>query len=149
MTLNGIKFIFKGKPYEVLYHSETKIDGKWTNSIVYKALNTEGNKIFGSVYVRTESDVEWNDFIESIFLAQDKEKSGRRIGNTTRLADFYIQVLFNRGEVQVQDHHSDYNSHRALLERILKRITTEHPRVNLEVNRVKLTIKIVQNVRAC
>lgn len=54
-------------------------------------------------------------------------KEGRRKGNTTRLLDHYIQVLFESGEVVLIDHHS--KGHDSLLERFKLRMKHEHPSV--------------------
>lgn len=50
--------------------------------------------------------------------------SGRRSGNSTRLADHYIQVLFNTGKVKVIDH-TDLGD-KYLLDVIVQRLQREH-----------------------
>jgi hypothetical protein len=50
----------------------------------------------------------------------------RRSGRSTRLMDNYIQVLFEKGEVIVLDHHPLRDSSRHLYERVLKRLYKEH-----------------------
>jgi len=77
---------------------------------------------------------------------------GRQTGRTTRLVDFYIQQLFECGEISnITDHiEKDYphnNSYKMdsfLIDRILNRITREHPGIakKIEVNHTKKTIKI-------
>lgn len=77
---------------------------------------------------------------------------GRRVGNTTRLADYYIQKLFTEGKVVVKDHwegdHS-YNSseHRRLTKIILARLDIEHRCIkdNLKVSMNRFTIEIINN----
>lgn len=56
-------------------------------------------------------------------------KPGRIVGNSTRQVSFAIETLFTEKEVLVQDHYENGENiaaNRFLLERILKRIETEH-----------------------
>lgn len=63
----------------------------------------------------------------------------RRDGNTTRLVDNAIQILFSGSICVVLDHHEigrSYNANRHLFECILKRLRTEH-RWLFEQNKIK------------
>lgn len=50
----------------------------------------------------------------------------RRTGQTTRLADKYIQQLFTKGSIKVQDHFASHPSNSRLLGIIIKRLFDEH-----------------------
>lgn len=62
---------------------------------------------------------------------EDKLLSGRRHGNTTRLIDNAIQIIFSGNICVVEDHH-DMGSHKVankhLFDKILKRLNSEHGR---------------------
>lgn len=52
----------------------------------------------------------------------------RRIGNTTRLVDYYIQVLFTKGTVKIEDH-VEVPNHGGLpyiVQIVIKRLQSEH-----------------------
>lgn len=66
----------------------------------------------------------------------------RMIGATTRLADEAIQELFNKGEVHIQDHYNKQIAHEYLLDKVLKRLSFEHPRIKIDTNKSKLLITI-------
>lgn len=78
----------------------------------------------------------------------------RRSGRTTRLADMYIQHLFDsetpniKGSVRVTDHHHGnttdtfFDESKRLIDIIVRRISVEHPHVKLSVDKEKLTITI-------
>lgn len=53
----------------------------------------------------------------------------RRDGNTTRVIDNAIQLLFKHGSISVQDHHLNYTAGRELFFKILRRLENEHPSV--------------------
>jgi len=55
-------------------------------------------------------------------------ENNRRIGNTTRLVDYYIQHLFNNpgDEIKIVDHYDVKPAHRYLLDRIINRLQLEH-----------------------
>lgn len=72
-------------------------------------------------------------------------KSRRCSGNTTRLVDHAIQLLFEGKIVIVRDaweygRHKQANEH--LFERIIKRMSFEHGHVELKINRRELTLQI-------
>lgn len=59
-------------------------------------------------------------------------KSGRRMGNTTRQADYAIQLLFQGKVVLCLDHHREgthSDANRLLLRIVLGRLYTEHSRI--------------------
>ena len=53
-------------------------------------------------------------------------EEGRRVGNSTRLIDKYVQDLFNEGNVVVYDHYNTNNSNNFLLSKFLGRLNLEH-----------------------
>ena len=66
----------------------------------------------------------------------------RMIGNTTRLVDYYIQLLFTKKEITVRDHHDNNAAHLELFNRIINRMESEHGRLKLEIHKSNLTIKL-------
>jgi len=64
-------------------------------------------------------------------------KENRKTGRTTRLADIYIQELFNRGEIYVIDHHPTRQASKYLVDIILRRLEFEHPSVKVQVEKLK------------
>lgn len=77
------------------------------------------------------------DITEGVKLTPD-----RRSGNTTRIVDNAIQLLFGHGWIKVEDHYTSRNADRLLMDRILGRLYHEHPGVGVEVNLNNLTIKL-------
>lgn len=70
---------------------------------------------------------------------------GRATGNTTRLVDHAIQLLFEGKIIIVYDAWENGNHEQAnkyLFERIIKRMNFEHSNVNLKVDKKRLTIQI-------
>jgi len=71
----------------------------------------------------------------------------RRYGNTTRMIDAYIQLLFKEGEILVRDHHGTIDSTKLLVSRLRTRLKHEHTIARVEVKhegdaiRIKLTEK--------
>jgi hypothetical protein len=53
-------------------------------------------------------------------------KRGRRVGNTTRLIDFYIQDFFTKGKCVVIDHYDTQESHKRIFDLVLRRLRIEH-----------------------
>src|SRR5688572_12158764 len=78
----------------------------------------------------------------------------RRAGNTTRMVDFFIQVLFTKGEVSIYDHciEDAYEGREKISERIsnkmarrnfnivMRRLEMEHPHVRVVVSPMNYTI---------
>ena len=78
---------------------------------------------------------------------------GRRVGNTTRLADFAIQFLFKHGEVIIRDHHRPNGSiedQLHLFKIVVRRLSLEHnlsvENKNITVKRNALLIKLKQHI---
>lgn len=70
----GIKFIFKGKPYEVVAKTVYKLKGQWFDCIVYKTLYVESkNRPQGYIYVRIDLDFEWEQFVEAILHGYNEQ----------------------------------------------------------------------------
>ena len=57
---------------------------------------------------------------------KDLHKNNRRIGKTTRMADNFIQSLFENGIIQVFDHSLVDNEHKRLFGIIEDRLKREH-----------------------
>ncbi len=53
-------------------------------------------------------------------------KEGRRVGNTTRMIDMFVQDFFNKGECQVYDHHPTQESRERVFKLVLERLNREH-----------------------
>lgn len=54
----------------------------------------------------------------------------RRSGNTTKLIDYYVQLLFSEREItDVKDHHDTQVAHDYLFRKIVDRLAFEHPYV--------------------
>lgn len=71
----------------------------------------------------------------------------RATGQTTRLADKYIQSLFRGGKIVVRDHYiygEDRKANQILFDRIIRRLQLEHEGIKLDANRSKLTICILK-----
>ncbi len=51
---------------------------------------------------------------------------GRATGNTTRLIDNAIQIIFSGKICVVKDHHKDSNCDRDLFKKVLRRLRVEH-----------------------
>jgi hypothetical protein len=70
---------------------------------------------------------------------------GRATGNSTRMIDLAIQMLFDGFVVEVRDHHEYGKSQRAnenLYRRILSRFSAEHSGTPLEVDKQKFEISL-------
>ena len=69
----------------------------------------------------------------------------RKIGTTTRLADYYIQALYNNPnkEIVIHDAVTKEEAHIHLTQRILQRLYTEHKGDKFEIVN-KNTLKYVQ-----
>lgn len=69
----------------------------------------------------------------------------RRDGNTTRLVDFYIQLLFRGYTVKCLDHHKlgeHRESNERLLNLILRRLALEHSQISINVDFVHTIIAL-------
>ena len=64
-------------------------------------------------------------------------------GQTTRLVDEAIQVLFRDGKVEVRDHYDHPEAHKNLVRAIERRLKTEH-RVNFHANTKTLTVQLIK-----
>jgi hypothetical protein len=53
-------------------------------------------------------------------------RPGRRVGNTTRLADHSIDLLFEGRIVAIHDHHREYIADKTLFDTVLDRLKLEH-----------------------
>lgn len=76
--------------------------------------------------------------------------SGRRVGNSTRLVDHAIQLLFEDKLVIILDHHeggTNKYSNQMLFRMVLKRLDLEHNRAlnggEIQVNKNNLTIQLI------
>jgi hypothetical protein len=77
-------------------------------------------------------------------------RPGRRVGNSTRLADWYIQQLFDETMIVVRDHYwgengeASYNGHIHLFRLIQRRLSIEHPAVGVQYDERRFTIKLMK-----
>lgn len=73
---------------------------------------------------------------------------GRRVGNTTRQIDNIIQALFSGKTVAIRDHYDisnlseDKRASRQLLDKVLKRMESEHSTIAYEINKYDLAIRL-------
>ena len=86
---------------------------------------------------------------ERLLLREVLELEDRATGATTRLADEYIQKLYeNEGEwIEIHDHYGTVNADRLLLDKIIKRLNLEHPRDSVHVDYNKRSIMVKSTVR--
>lgn len=146
----GLEFHYHNRLYKLLHITEVRVGSAWLQGIVYQALYEDERVKFGSVYTRLAQ--EHPDFIEAI-----QRTSGRRNGNTTRLADWYIQQFFSmlKGEFRechyihdtgrgmyIRDHHSSVISNKRLLKIVENRLREEHSREVFRINQDKQSIEI-------
>jgi hypothetical protein len=75
--------------------------------------------------IEEESKYE-NIYLNNVKDIKDLIKPGRRVGNTTRLLNYYIEELFTKGEIVVKDHHNSYVISKVLFNKIIKRLEFEH-----------------------
>lgn len=80
--------------------------------------------------------------INTLSGMEDKITTIRRDGNTTRVIDNAIQLLFKHGSIAITDHTLNYVSNRELFFKILKRMESEHP--NIKLNKDLGIISIVK-----
>lgn len=84
--------------------------------------------------------------INTLTGIEDKLTNIRRDGNTTRVIDNAIQLLFKHRAILVEDHTKHHSSNKMVFFMILKRLETEHhlySNVNLKVDNDKLTIELL------
>lgn len=72
----------------------------------------------------------------------------RRIGNSTRLADYYIQELFTQGFVTIKDHFPKRQADVLLFKKVRMRLEIEHSgitnnnsRIEFDTNRLTIKLK--------
>lgn len=81
--------------------------------------------------------------IDNIFdsYEQEVEQKLRQTGRSTRLLDSYVQELFEKGFVEVIDHHNTIQSNTLLFGKLVQRLTNEHKGLRFEItypNKIKL-----------
>lgn len=87
-----------------------------------------------------------NKISKDVFYIQYKEIPfripGRRMGNTTRLIDSFVQDFFIKGECKVYDHYNSTDSNRRVLQLVLLRLKNEHgiKEKDIKLDRNRLTI---------
>jgi hypothetical protein len=71
-------------------------------------------------------------------------EKNRRIGNSTRAIDYFIQMIFhNPGyKIKIQDPLDNENIHRLLMDRILRRLEIEHYQRVFEIDKNNFTIML-------
>jgi hypothetical protein len=70
-------------------------------------------------------------------------QEGRRVGNTTRLIDIFVQDFFNEGKCQVYDHYSTRQSSQRVFDLVLQRLNREHhiEKQDVSLDRSRLIIR--------
>ena len=86
---------------------------------------------------------------ERLLLREVLELEGRATGATTRLADEYIQKLYeDEGQwIEIHDHYGTVNADRLLLDKIIKRLELEHPMDSVHIDYNKRSIMVKSTVR--
>ena len=85
----------------------------------------------------------------SAFNAELMYKESEKSGNSTRLIDLAIQLLFDGYIVEVKDHNNGGTmrfSNEALFDRLLRRLFREHPaqmKDHVKYDKEKLTIEFI------
>lgn len=80
-------------------------------------------------------------------LIKNKDRSiyvsGRRMGNTTRLIDLFIQDFFTEGEARIYDHYGTLEAHKRVMYLVLRRLHAEHgiKREDIHINKTSLVIR--------
>jgi len=64
----------------------------------------------------------------------------RCTGRSTRLADHYIQELFMKGRVEIQDHCDHWQARQILFDRVIMRLRIEHQHVKIAAKRSTYSI---------
>ncbi len=76
---------------------------------------------------------------ENIYFIKNKKIPfwipGRRMGNTTRLIDSFVQDFFIRGKCEVIDHYGSRESNKRVMQLVLLRLKSEH-----NINKEDLTL---------
>lgn len=72
---------------------------------------------------------------DALYVIHDSsDKNYRRNGKTTRLADCYIQKLFEYGEVIIKDHYPTNLASNRLMDIVLLRLKQEHNLVHPQID---------------
>lgn len=85
------------------------------------------------------------------FRSNDLVLNERKVGNSTRLVDRYIQELFINKRVKIIDHHYDHNndSNKRLFKIVLRRLDMEHGSIikesKVKVDHTNFTIELIWN----
>ena len=81
----------------------------------------------------------------SIDTIREIENNLRASGRTTRLIDYYVQELFKNkyADIEIRDHNKGRMSALYLMDNIVNRIKSEHPRVAVMSNNVNCTLKLM------
>lgn len=85
---------------------------------------------------------------EIIGLPRPIHSGKRRDGNTTRLVDYYIQLLFIHTTIIVFEKQENINTSKYLFKKIIKRLESEYSTMflyeKITYNETDLTIKIIK-----
>lgn len=78
------------------------------------------------------------------FLRSIEQIRTRMTGKTTRIVDEFIQKLYKNKEewVEIYDHFPSFNASRMVLEKVLKRMSFEHPQDKIEVDKINNRLKL-------
>ena len=85
------------------------------------------------------SEQELDNLFES--YEQEVEQKLRATGRSTKLLDSYVQELFEKGFVEVIDHHNTTQSNTLLFGKLVQRLTNEHRGLRFDItypNKIKL-----------
>jgi hypothetical protein len=77
-------------------------------------IDSEAKDIKGNIYSNNVKDI------------RDLIKPGRRVGNSTRLLNYYIEELFSKRKVYIKDHYDHPKDHKELFHKVLNRLRVEH-----------------------
>lgn len=85
---------------------------------------------------------------ELVELSIEDIRPGRAVGNSTRLIDKAIELIFSGKKVKVKDHYPSIQADMFLFDRILKRLQNEHghPMNVFLFDKQNLTIELKANL---
>ena len=86
----------------------------------------------------------------STLMGFSGELPGRRVGNTTRLVDHSIQLLFTWRVIACHDQYNDgrhREANKRLFDLIIKRLR-EHPGLDVGFDKTRLIIQIPETIRS-
>jgi len=105
-----------------------------------------GKEFLNWLSFRENKDYDWLSFGENEDYENERgcDEGIRQTGRSTRLADDYIQELFENGHVKIRDHIDIREMHKELFRKIINRLESEHHNCSysFEINNQNFAIKL-------